>query len=191
MRKLMFVAVALMAVVGAGVAYSASSPSAKLQKQDRLWGGGYVAADSQSVNDPTFTTGVARNLAVDAHAEGNGSDAVGNSAQNNQTARTVTCLSVDGNKAAVGGVVLASSIGNPGDLYLQYFVDRGTSSPSALRDWTSALYTGSPTSQNSAWPPGFPYVCPPAGGSASDPPEFPAYLEMAGGDITVQDAPSN
>jgi hypothetical protein len=36
MRKFVIFAVAIAAVVGASVAYSASSPSAKLQKQDRL-----------------------------------------------------------------------------------------------------------------------------------------------------------
>jgi hypothetical protein len=40
MKKLVACAVALTAVVGAGVAYAAASPSAKLDKRDRLSGGG-------------------------------------------------------------------------------------------------------------------------------------------------------
>lgn len=58
MRKLMFLVAALIAVVGAGVAYSASSPSAKLDKQDRLWGGGYVAPGTCSINVPEVCSGV-------------------------------------------------------------------------------------------------------------------------------------
>ena len=38
MRKFGLYAVTLVALVAAGVAYSAASPSAKLQKQDRVYG---------------------------------------------------------------------------------------------------------------------------------------------------------
>jgi hypothetical protein len=189
MRTLMLVAVALTAVVGAGVAYSASSPSAKLAKQDRVWGGGHVAAGSCSVNVPTFCPPDARNFAVDAHAEGDGSGAAGNSAYNAHASRTVTCLSVNGNKAAIGGVVLVGgNIGNPGDVYVQYFVDRGTTSLSTPQhDYMSAIYTVTPP-LNAEWPEGFPYVCPPAEGTSTLP---PVYLEIDGGDVSVQDAPSD
>jgi hypothetical protein len=144
MRKLMFVAVALMAVVGAGVAYSASSPSAKLDKQDRLWGGGYVEPGTCSINVPTFCPPGARHFAVDAHAGGDAAEVVGSSSHSNQTERTVTCLRVDGNAATVGGMIL-ETVGtgppNPGDYYLQYYVDRGTSSPAAQRDLASGIYS--------------------------------------------------
>lgn len=95
---------------------------------------------------PLLLSAAARNFAVDAHAEGDGSAAVGNSALNNQTSRTVTCLSVDGNLAALGGVLIAGTPGSPGGFYLQYFVDLGPTSPNPSQpDWTSALYTGPPT----------------------------------------------
>ena len=187
MRKLMFVSVVLMAVVGVGVAYSASSPSAKLAKQDRLWGGGYVAPGTCSINFPDFCPAGARHYAVDAHAEGDGSGAAGDSAFNRGTSSTVTCLRVDGDTATVGGVSVETAPGapvNPGDYYLQYFVDRGTSSPDSPRDLVSAVYFSPPTH---AWPEGFPDVCPPADETSGFP---PVYLELTGGDITVQDAPS-
>lgn len=187
MRKLMFVAVALTAVVGAGVAYSASSPSAKLQKQDRVWGGGYVAPGTCSINDPTFCPPGARHYAVDAHAEGDGGGAVGTSAFNGATSIDVTCLRVDGDTATVGGVIGEAVPGafSPGDYFLQYFVDRGTSSPAAQRDLATGIFAYPP---NAEWPEGFPNVCPPAGAA----PGFPAiYLELLGGDINVQDAPSD
>lgn len=188
MRKLMFVAVALTAVVAAGVAYSASSPSAKLKKQDRVWGGGYVALGTCSINVPDFCPPAARHYAVDAHAEGNGSGAAGDAAFNRATSNTVRCVRVDGDTAAVGAVigeVVPDSPFNAGDYILQYFVDRGTSSPDAQRDLVSAVYVFPPTF---AWPEGFPDVCPPANGTSDFP---PVYLELTGGDMTVQDAPSD
>jgi hypothetical protein len=184
-KKLIVGAVLLAAVVGTGVAYSAASPSVKLAKQDRLWGGGYVAPGTCSTNVPDFCPPAPRHFAFDAHAEGDGSGAVGNSSFNNQTSRTVTCLRVDGDTATVGGVVVEGTLGNPGDYYLQHFVDRGTSSPASQRDLASGHYTGPPSAD---WPEGFPYVCPPADETTSVP---PVYLEMAGGDITVQDAPTD
>ena len=113
MRKLMFVSVVLMAVVGVGVAYSASSPSAKLAKQDRLWGGGFVAPGTCSINFPDFCPAGARHYAVDAHAEGDGSGAAGDSAFNRATSSTVTCLRVDGDTATVGGVSVETAPGAP------------------------------------------------------------------------------
>jgi hypothetical protein len=110
---------------------------------------------------------------------------VGNSSYANQPSRTVTCLNVNGNKAAIGGTVVAGTIGNPGDYDVLYVVDRGTSAADSPRDLVSALYEGPPTDP---WPDGFPYVCPPAQGVEST---DVAFLETVGGDINVQDAPSN
>jgi hypothetical protein len=97
-------------------------------------------------------------------------------------------LHVDGDTATVGGVIVETAPEaptNPGDLFLQYFVDRGTSSPAAQRDLVSGVYFWPPTH---AWPEGFPDVCPPADATSGFP---PVYLELLGGDITVQDAPSD
>jgi hypothetical protein len=189
MRKFVFFAVILAAVVGAGIAYSAASPGEKLAKQDRVWGGGYVAASDGapacSVNEPTICILNPRNFAVDAHAEGDGSQAVGNSAYSFDTSRTVTCESVDGSRAAIGGVVSASALDHVGWVYVQYFIDRGTTDPqSPQHDYMSLVYTGR---LDSSWPAGFPYLCPPAGGTPS---VEAVYFEMTGGDVTVQDAPN-
>jgi hypothetical protein len=181
MRKFVLVAVVLAAVVGASVAYSASSPSAKLQKQDRVWGGGDWSGGC-SVNDPSICIPNGRNVAVDAHAEGDGSDAAGNSAYAAFTSRSVTCLSVDGNTAAIGGVNIAGA--NVGWGYVEYFVDRGTTSPATVQQDLGSLIYVIPLDDPS-WPAGFPYVCPPAGGSPTLP---PVYFELDGGDIAVQDA---
>jgi|SRR5438093_4056746 len=76
MRTFGFYAVASLALIGAGVAYSAASPSAKLQKQDRVYGGGQFGPGCFSNSTLCFPR--ARNISVDAHAEGNGNEAVGN-----------------------------------------------------------------------------------------------------------------
>jgi hypothetical protein len=136
MKRIILVAAALLLVGGGGVAYTAASPSAKLAKQDRVWGGGHFGC---SVVDASFC--VSRNLAVDAHAESDGSGAVGNSAYALSTSRSVTCLKVDGNSAVIGGV-LEAGVG-AGSGYVQYFVDRGTTDPSSpQRDLASLTVTG-------------------------------------------------
>jgi hypothetical protein len=102
-------------------------------------------------------------------------------------------VNVEGNKAAIGGVITASPIGvGVGDVYVQYFVDRGTTSlASPQRDHMSLVYNA-PLDDDQYWggalPVGFPYVCPPAGGT----PGLKAfYFEMDGGDVTVQGAPAS
>jgi hypothetical protein len=185
-KKKRIVGVAIVvALVAAGVAYAAASPSAKLEKQDRLYGGGQFGPGC--FIDSTICFPNARNFSVDAHAEGDGSEAVGNS---NYAApggagytRTVTCLGVDGNKAVVGGIILSS--GDPSQIgwgYVQYFVDRGGpgAGPRDLASGSYLLPLGAPE-----WPAGFPTVCPPTTGT----PDLAAiYQEVHSGDLVVQDA---
>jgi hypothetical protein len=198
MKKFVICAVILSAIVGPGIAYSAGSPSAKLQKQDRVWGGGIAAASASdespvcSITDVNVCISRPRNFGVDGHAEGDGSQAAGSSAYAGQTARTVTCVNVEGNEAAIGGVITASSSGTSvGDVYVQYFVDRTTTAPtSPQRDYMSLVYSaplGDPY-WGGGLPAGFPYVCPPAGGTSV---LKAFYFEMDGGDVTVQDAPAS
>jgi hypothetical protein len=187
-RKTMGALVAVLALIGAGVAYAAASPSAKLQKQDRVYGGGQFGPGCFTDSDLCFST--ARNFSLDAHAEGDGTEAVGNS---NYAApggagfvRSVTCLRVDGNKAVIGGLILSS--GDPSQVgfgYVQYFVDR--SGPGAgPRDLAGPMLFDA--LDQPGWPAGFPAVCPPPTGT----PDLPAtYQEVHAGDIVVQDAPSD
>jgi hypothetical protein len=184
MRKFVLLAVALVAVVGAGVAYSAASPSAKLDKQDRLWGGGHWSSGC-AINDPSTCITNGRNVAVDAHAAGDGSGAAGNSAYASSPSRSVTCLNVQGDKAAIGGVLTSGD--NVGFGYVQYFVDQGTTSLTSPQHDLGSLSLIAPLDDPS-FPAGFPTVCPPAGGSQA----LPAfYFELDGGDLTVQDAPAS
>jgi hypothetical protein len=111
-----------------------------------------------------------------------GAKAVGNSAYGIQTSRSVTCEQVDGNSAVIGGVVVASpDPASVGVGYVQFFVDRGTTRPGDPgRDFVSLSLIG--PVDDPAFPVGFPYVCPPAGGS---PTLSPTYFQMDGGGVTV------
>jgi hypothetical protein len=80
---------------------------------------------------------------------------------------------------------VAGTIGNPGDYYVLYVVDRGTSAPDSPRDLVSALYEGAADRSLAGR---LPICVPPAQGVEST---DVAFLETAGGDITVQDAPSD
>jgi hypothetical protein len=177
---------ALLALVAAGVAYSAASPAAKLQKQDRVYGGGQFGPGCANV-----CSGTARNLAVDGHAEGDGSGAVGTSTYGGtggtlEQYRSVTCVRVDGNHAVIGGVVESGS--DAGSWYAQYLVDRGGPAAAAgSRDLASLSFEAAAGS--TTWPAGFPYTCPSA--TEGFPGAEPTYLELDEGDLVVQDAPSS
>jgi hypothetical protein len=176
---------ALVALVGAGVAYSAASPSAKLDKQDRLYGGGQFGPGCFS--NSTICFELARNLSFDAHAEGDGSEAVGNSTYGtpgvSETTREITCLRVEGDSAAVGGVLVSGP--NAGFGFVQYIVDRGGPGLGP-RDLSSPSFID--PLDSSGWPVGFPQVCPSA--LTGFPGAPPAFLEVHSGDFVVQDAAS-
>jgi hypothetical protein len=185
-RKFSLYLVTLVVLVGAGVAYSAASPSAKLEKQDRVYGGGQFGPGCFS--NGTFCTLNPRNFAVDAHAQGDGSEATGNSNYGTpglaESYRSVTCVRVEGNKAAIGGVVTSGD--DTGAGYVEYFVDRGGPGLGD-RDLSSPSFIDPLDSPN--WPAGFPSVCPsPTTGFPAGP---PIYREVDEGDVVVQDAPSS
>jgi hypothetical protein len=185
-RKKALAAAIVVALVGAGVAYSAASPSAKLEKQDRVYGGGQFGPGCFSNSTICFSE--ARNLAVDAHAEGDGKEAVGNSTYGapggTDNVRTITCLSVEGNRAAIGGIIVSGT--SPGWWFVQYFVDRGGPA-TGDRDLASPSFTdaaGSP-----GWPAGFPYACPSP--TSGFPGAAAVFQEVHAGDVVVQDAPAD
>jgi hypothetical protein len=179
------ITVVIAALLGAAAAYTAASPSAKLAKQDRVWGGGQFGPGCDPATG-TWCINVPRNLAVDAHAESDGGGAAGNSTYALSTSRSVTCLNVEGNSAAIGGVIEAGALVGWG--YIEYFVDRGTSDLASPQHDLASLSGIGPLT-DPAWPVGFPYVCPPATGAAGV--FAPVYFEMDRGDIVVQDATTN
>jgi hypothetical protein len=188
MKRTMLFVVAAMLVVGGGVAYSAMSPTAKLAKQDRIWGGGQFGPGCD-VGTGTICIPNARDLSVDAHADADGSEAVGNSSYRNFTRRSVTCLGIDGNHAVIGGIIITHTLFGGADVfgwyYVQYFVDRGDTVDANIPDLASFTIFGPPT--DPTFPVGFPDVCPSATGTV----DLPAvYWEMTG-DIAIQDSTAN
>lgn len=187
MRKLVFFALIVAAVLGASAAYSASSPSAKLQKQDRVYGGGQVGAGCY-LPDFGICFDTPRYFSVDSHAESDGRRAVGNSNYGipdvRDGGRNITCLAVEGNKALIGGVIESGP--NSGFWYAQFFVDNGMPG-------TGSRDLASPTifdpAGASTWPARFPNVCP---SPITGWPGFaPTYRPVDQGDVVVQDAPSH
>jgi hypothetical protein len=179
----------LAALVVAGAAYTAASPSAKLQKQDRVYGGGQYGPGCFSEPGTGFCFAFARNIAVDAHAQGDGSEASGNETYGHRDVPAasrrlkVTCLRVEGNKAAIGGIIESGA--NAGFWYLRNFIDRG-GPEDTVRDLASPL--DADTAGSAYWPAGFPYICP---SPTTSVPATPIYRELDEGDIVVQDAPSD
>jgi hypothetical protein len=186
MKKFGLYAVTLVALVGAGVAYSAASPSAKLQKQDRVYGGGQFGPGCFSGGSLCFAE--PRNFAVDAHAQGDGTEVAGTTSYGTpgvaEGYRSVSCERVEGRSAVVGGVILTGP--NAGEGYVQYFVDRGGPGLGD-RDLASSTLRDALTSPE--WPAGFPSTCPSptSGWPAAGP---PVYLPVDEGDVVVQNAPS-
>jgi hypothetical protein len=181
-KKLGLYAALLMALIGAGAAYSAASPSAKLQKQDRVYGGGQFGPGCFSNSTGCFDN--PRNFAVDAQAAGDGTGAAGNSTYGTpgigESSRSVRCLRIHGNTAVVGGVILTGPGAGWG--YVQFFVDRGGPGLGD-RDLASPSFTD--PLDAAGWPAGFPNVCP------STTESYAAYREVDEGDVVVQDAPND
>jgi hypothetical protein len=170
----------------AGVAYAASSPSAKLAKQDRIYGGGQFGPGCFSNSAVCFPR--PRNLSIDAHAEDSGVEAAGDfnygaPGSTLEDHARVTCVRVDGNRAAVGGLITSGS--NAGAAFLFYAVDRGGPA-SGDRDLASPEYIDLPDA--TTWPSGFPTTCPSPDGTPNQPAIF---QEVQAGDIVVQDAPAD
>jgi hypothetical protein len=186
-RKLVLFALMLTFVLCASVAYSASSPSAKLKKQDRLYGGGQVGAGCY-LPDFGVCLDAPRYYAVDGHAQGDGSEAVGNSnfgiPDVRDGRRSITCLAVEGNKAVIGGIIESGVF--TGLWYAQFFVDNGAPG-TGTRDQAGPTILDPPGAPG--WPAGFPYTCPsPVIGWTGN---APTYRPVDQGDFVVQDSPSD
>jgi hypothetical protein len=182
-RKLVVLGLALVgALAVAGFAYSTGGPNAQLANQDRLYGGGGTDPGC-FVPDIGFCRPIPTNFSVDAHAAGNGQAAFGDMVIGTIHVQ-ITCLSVVGSKAAVGGIVVgAPDPAQIGSLQLMFLVDGGA--PGSGLDLTSPRYVG-PAGPAGGWPPGFPYSCPsPDGVPALG--FFASYLPIVRGDVVVQD----
>jgi hypothetical protein len=148
-RLTLLLAIAIGALAVGGFAYSAGGPNAQLVNQDRAYGGG------------TYTPFNTRNFAIDAHASG--AAAYGNVefavADGHVRQEQVTCLSVSGNKATIGGIITASSSDPSFVGFFFVWVVQDNGSPLSGTPDAAAFQVFRPTN-DPAWPGGFPYVCP-------------------------------
>lgn len=176
MRKLvplLFVAVALTVT---GVALSSGSPNDKLASQLRVYGGGQ------------FTTPFGqRSFAIDAHVDGGGNGAAygtweyGPSGGPWHTRSEVTCLTIAGNTAIIGGYVTDTERPELAGLaFLTYLRDNGTPAGGAV-DQGSVSYFGASDGLAGDFPTTFPQTCPTAPFA-----DLPPIWSDAAGDVVIQ-----
>lgn len=172
----------------AGLAYSAASPGSQLVNQERVYGGGEIGPGCLAP-DVGICIDDTRNFAIDAHAAAAGKGAFGDSSYGGPTHdqhERVTCLAVDGGRAAIGTIVTqADRPSVVGWWALMFVTDRGTPA-SGQPDLASLQYFGPP--DPASWPSGFPYACPSPDTGAPAFGLLPSYLPLDGGELVVQDA---
>ena len=153
-------------------AQTTTGPNAQLATQDRVYGGG------------TYQPANVRNFAIDAHA-------IGGAAYGNLEYATpltlreqqVTCLSVSGNKATVGGIFTASTDPTFNGWWFEWVVQDNGTPLSGTPD--AASFQNLAPAGDTSWPKGFPYVCPSPDDALST---VGALFPFLGGDIVVQQA---
>jgi hypothetical protein len=178
-RYALVAAAALAALATVGLANSASGPGSQLANQDRLYGGGSVTAPD----------GTPRNFGLDAHAAASAGGAYGDIEYGgtfHDEHEQVTCLSVRGNMAAVGGIVVQADRPEIVGMYvLQLYADDGT--PASGTPDQGTLQDIAPAG-DPGWPAGFPYLCPTPDAALANPAFGFVYLPLGGGDVTVYGA---
>ena len=177
MRKLvpvLFVAVALTAT---GVALSSGSPNDRLASQTRVFGGGQFA----------FPNGVERSFAIDDHVDGHGAGAAYGTWEYGppdgpwHVRADITCTTVAGSTAIVGGTITSSEIPDfVGLAFLTYLRDDGTPATGA-RDQASVSYFGTSDGLPGDFPTTFPQTCPDAPFA-----DLPPIWGDVSGDVVVQ-----
>lgn len=161
MNKALVALAVIGALIGSGAAYS-SATSGGPSDDPFVVGGGRFGPGCFDVQT-SFCFANPRDLSIDAHLEKQGTkvSGVGQYGNNDSTFGIrfdVTCVSVSGNGAAVGGVVRSSSdptfVGYGALIFLR---DNGPPGQ-ATRDRSSPLFLDALASTD--WPAGFPYTCP-------------------------------
>ena len=177
-RMLTATALALALLGGAAVAYSAIV-SDGVTDQTFVSGGGRFGPGTFPSG---FTIAQPRDFSVDAHVDKKGAKVTGvfyygnNSGPSLIADGNVTCVSIEGNRSAVGGVVSSGAFAGYG--FVVFLTDNGTPA-SAMRDQSSPVFLDVLASTD--WPAGFPTVCPtPSSGYNTI-----GYLDIHSGDVIV------
>jgi hypothetical protein len=146
-----------------------------------IGGGRFGPGCFEPAPDPPLCFANPRDFSVDAHALGNGRARgvwfYGNNDTGFSLSGRVMCITRQGNRSVVGGIVTDSS--DPGSIGLgfdQYYIDNGPVG-SSIRDSSSAAFLDPLDAPG--WPPGFPRRCP------STPTSPAGYLPVHSGDVDV------
>jgi len=183
MRYTLLVVAAIAALAASGAAYSslaAGGPS----DDPFVAGGGRLGPGCFDVLT-TFCFATPRDLSVDAHLEKKGTKVTGIAWYGNNDGglrirMDVTCVSIVGNRAAIGGIIRESgSAETVGFGALIFLIDNG-SPGQPTRDRSSPLFNDA---LGPAWPDGFPYTCP----SPSSPVNNVGFQALHSGDIVISD----
>lgn len=189
-RTILVFALALAALVTTGIAYS-GAVSSNQSDRGHVYGGGRFGPGCFDENGQvTFCIGNGKSFSLDAHVSSRGVVSGNIAYQNFAVRAVVTCMTIDGNRAAVGGLSLADASGpfNPAVPFIIYFIDNGTPA-SPTRDRVSSIFGLTlPGETFPGEPRNFPRVCP-ASATA-----FPGlgYMDLnapdgqGGGDIVVK-----
>jgi hypothetical protein len=183
MSKFAWLSLAALVVLaaGGGIASSASNPDAP-NGQVRVYGGGR-AGPPPNCSEPDCTRQT-RDFSLDVHGTLAGQSLVGDLADSRPAgpvdAADITCVTVDGDKAAIGGIVRSGASPLVGDAFVLYVVDNGPPS-SPTDDLYSRPFFLDPE-PFPGQPADFPKTCPASAES------FFGYLSVNGGDIVVEDA---
>jgi hypothetical protein len=185
MRKLVALLFLTVALAATGVALSSGGPNQKLASETRVYGGGTFGPGC--VTDPLqFCMPTERSFAIDAHVEGGGSGAAYGTWEYGQTGGPshmkgdITCVTVVGNTAIVGGFVTQSERSDViGLAFAAYVRDNGTTT-STTPDQASVGWFAPPGD----WPASFPQTCPASGAFGVD--IAPPLWFNVHGDVVVQ-----
>ena len=184
MKKALLVVAALGALAASGAAYS-SLTSGGPSPDPFVAGGGRFGPGCFDGPTPTCFANP-RDLSIDAHLEKKGTKVTGilyygNNAGVLGNRIDVTCVSIVGNRAAVGGIIKESGTPeNVGWGTVLFLIDNGPPGQ-PNRDRSSALF-GAPLDDPS-WPAGFPYTCP----APDSPINTVGFQALHSGDVIVSD----
>jgi len=182
-KKVLLVLAALGALVGSGAAYSSLAAGGPSEDPFVVGGGRFGPGCFDVLTTTCFVN--PRDLSVDAHLEKKGTKVTGIAWYGNNDGGLrirvdVTCVSIVGNRAAVGGIIRESTGGGlDGYGALIFLIDNG-SPGQPTRDRSSPLFNGP---LGPAWPEGFPYTCPAPDSSLNN----VGFQAVHSGDIVISE----
>jgi hypothetical protein len=181
-RKALLALLAVLALVPAGLAYSSvgQRPKALGLLSGHVYGGGHFGAGCfDGPGNVCFAH--PRDFSVDAHRIAGVVGGTLNYGQGGLLIRgQITCMTVVGNRAAMGGIVRATGDGSDiGTPFVVQLVDNGPPIGSS-GDRSGAVDLLAPGETFPGEPQGFPYVCP------ASPDSWYGYQDLSGGDVVVQ-----